>query len=353
MSLHGGDIVGFYEKYGREPLDFSASLNPQGTPPQVLAAAAQALEQCAAYPDPHCRRLTRALGRFLQAREEQILLGSGAADVLFRWVWALRPRRALLAIPCFSEYQKALLSVRCAVQYFTLRPKQQFQLDESILDAIRPGLDVIILCQPGNPTGQLTDPELLRRIVEKCRETGTHILLDECFLSLVPQGQKWSLQPLLAENPHLFILGSFTKLYAMAGLRLGYGLCSDPRLLAQVQAAGQAWPVSNIAQAAGLAALEQKEYVARSLRALAAEKRRVVPKLQALGLNPLGEANYLFFHSPCGDLHLQLAKQGILIRDCSNFPGLGKGYYRIALRLPQENQMLLDAMQPILTGREE
>ena len=178
---------------------------------------------------------------------------------------------------------------------------------------------------------------------------GTVALLevDECFLDFLPQSEVLSAKKLLA-SPNLIILKAFTKLYGMAGVRLGYCLCSNIALLDKMQSAGQPWAVSSLAQAAGLAALDETAYVAR-VQALIAQQRPILQDgLRALGLRVLdGSANYLLFQAPetQGDA---LRQRGIVLRGCGNYPGLDGSWYRTAVRTAPENQQLLKALQEVL-----
>lgn len=344
-STHGGDITGYALRYGRKPIDFSASLNPLGMPAAVKAAAIDAMEDACHYPDPYGRALTAALGEKLKINPKHLILGNGAADLIHRYVQALRPRKALLPVPSFAEYGRALGAVGCEVFYHFLTDEGQYGLDEGIVEEITEEIDLIFLCQPGNPTGQLIPAALLEKILERSRRTGTQVFLDECFLSFVDGGHALSMGAKLEQYPNLFILGSFTKLYAMAGLRLGYGLCADTAQLDRLALNGQPWGVSTVAQAAGLAALGQEDYVKESIDLIRAQREWLKDKLCTLGARVLGgAANYLFFFLPDGGMKDKLARLGYLIRDCANFPGLGPGYYRIAVRTAEENRGLIEAM---------
>ncbi|MCC8180934.1 MAG: aminotransferase class I/II-fold pyridoxal phosphate-dependent enzyme, partial [Planctomycetes bacterium] len=181
-----------------------------------------------------------------------------------------------------------------------------------------------------------------------CSAARALLVLDECFCSFLPEPEKYSLRDQLADHAGLVIIDSFTKLYAMAGIRLGYGISSNARLIEALHRAGQPWSVSSIAQAAGVAALEEDGYVEESLALIRKEKTWLHSKLAELGQEVIGgDANYLFFHSSLPDLAAALADRGILIRDCGNFPGLGKGYYRIAVRTRRENELLIEAVRAV------
>ena len=346
--VHGGDWAGYRARFGHDALDFSANVSPLGLPQGVADAIVAALPTADRYPDPLCRELRTALSRAEQLPEPWILCGNGAADLIYRLVWALKPRCALLPAPTFAEYAAALESVGCEVKRKTLHEADDFAVTEAFVQAVNQSIDLVFLCQPNNPTGQITPPELVQRLVRRCADGGAVLVVDECFLDFLQQRDALTAKPLLQTAPNLVILKAFTKLYAMAGVRLGYALCANTALLAKMQAAGQPWGVSSLAQAAGAAALRETAY-ADAVRALIADQRpRLAAGLRALGLQVIeGSANYLLFRAP-ETLGAALQQRGVCLRSCGNYPGLSAGWYRTAVRTAPENEQLLQTMREVL-----
>lgn len=346
--VHGGDWAGYRAEFGCDALDFSANVSPLGLPAGVAAAITNALPTADRYPDPLCRELRAVLAGAEGVPADWILCGNGAADLIFRLALAVRPRRALLPAPTFAEYEAALQTVGCAVQRVFLREENEFAVTEEFIDAVTPETDIVFLCQPNNPTGQVTPPALVERLVRRCAECGAVLVVDECFLDFLPDRDAWTAKQLLRDAPQLVILKAFTKLYAMAGVRLGYALCGDAALLEKMRGAGQPWAVSSLAQAAGLAALQETAY-ADAVRALIAEQRpRMAAGLRALGLRVMdGQANYLLFRAT-PDFGEKLRRRGAVVRSCANYPGLDAAWYRTAVRTAQENTRLLQIMGEIL-----
>ena len=237
---HGGDWAGFQEKYGKLPLDFSASTTPLPMPEGMRTAVLRSLDRADRYPDPLCRELTAALGKKHHVPPDHILCGAGAADLLFRLIQAKRPRRVMIVVPTFSGYEEALRTVNCQIERFSLQEKDSFVLTEDLLPCIKPGLDMLFLCSPNNPTGRSVPTGLLRKIRERCRRCGTLLVLDACFGGFLPGPAQ--------DGP--FVLRSFTKWYPMAGLRLGYAVCPDRELLEEMRRQGPPWAVPAPAQAA-------------------------------------------------------------------------------------------------------
>ena len=346
---HGGDVLTAQARYGGPVLDCSANLNPLGMPPQVGETAARAAAQASPYPDPLCRALRAAIAAHDGVEEGQVLCGGGAAELIFRLAFALRPRRALVTAPTFSEYEGALSAAGCAVTRHLLRRERNFDVDEGILEAIGPDVELVFLCTPNNPTGRLIDQGLLLRIAEKCRGLGAVLAVDECFLPLACGGP--GLAPWLVEYPNLLLLRAFTKSYAMAGLRLGYTLSADTALLERLSLSGPPWSVSTPAQAAGLAALTQCPAWPSQARAfLERERPALAEGLSALGLDVVpGQANYLLFRAAgTADLKESMLTQGVLIRSCANYHGLGEDWYRVCVGQAEQNRRLLAALREVL-----
>ncbi len=341
---HGGDRYGVPVE-----LDFSVNINPLGAPPAAREAAVRAAGLLERYPDPRCRELVSALSRYEGVPEEYVICGNGAAELIFSLCAALTPRRALIPQPAFSEYETALRGVGCRISTFFLPPGEDFALTGAFLEALEgTDVDLAVLCHPNNPTGRLISREILEGAVRLCREKGVRLLADECFFDLTEGGA--SCKSLLAEAPNLFLLKALTKSFGLAGARLGYGLCADRGLLSAMSRTVQPWNVSLPAQMAGTAALGEADWPARA-RALVRDQRDALRKgLEALGLRVVpSDANFLLFRSGT-ELKAPLLERGILIRDCAGFPGLGAGWYRVAIRLPGENARLLAALEEVLHG---
>ena len=347
--IHGGDWVSYERTYGRMPLDFSVNTSPLGLPEGVRRAAAEAVGTAERYPDPLCRALREALAAFHGVGEEKIVCGSGASDLIDRICRVLRPKSAALFTPGFAEYERALEEAGTRVTRIALRKEEEFRLTEAALKQIPVDCELLFLCNPNNPTGLLVPPELMKCLLCRCRETGMRLAVDECFLEFADAPEQHSLLNALNDTPELLVIRAFTKTYAMAGLRLGYVLCGDAELADRLSGCGQPWAVSAVAQAAGLAALQEKDYVLRLRNLVSAERQRMRASLASLGLRVIpGEANFLLFQCGTDSLSEKLAEKGILIRDCRNFPGLERGWYRCAVRTGGENDRLVKALREVL-----
>ncbi len=337
ISEHGGDI------YSREiSLDFSANLNPSGMPEGVKTALKNSVSEWENYPDPLCRKLCKALSEYENFPIENIVCGNGAADLIYRLVKAVNPKKVIVTAPTFSEYEKALSENGTEILHYYLSEKYDFAIDKGILNVLDSSTDMIFLCNPNNPTGQYVPKDILKAVAEKCLENDIILVCDECFLSFVTDGKSKSIRHFL--NKNVIILNAFTKIYSMAGLRLGYALFGSTELAETVQKTGQYWSVSTPAQIAGIAALNEKNYIEKTVQLINKERDFLTAELQKFGFRVFkSEANFILFRCdmPLDEL---LLREKIAIRNCGNYEGLSDGYFRIAVRNHEENAMLITAI---------
>lgn len=338
---HGGDI------FEREIVyDFSANLNPLGMPESVKNSLQKSISEWEKYPDPFCRSLVKKLSEREDFPPENIVCGNGAADLIFRIVQVVKPKKAVVCAPSFSEYSKALNQNGCEILTYFLSEEKNFALDENILETLDKTVQMLILCTPNNPTGRTIDGELLHQVSEKCKASNIVFLCDECFIDFTENAAH-------AEqfmNPNVVVLKAFTKIYAMAGLRLGYALFGDVVLAEKVRKNGQFWSVSAPAQTAGETALDEKNYLEKTLELVKTEREFLTQKLQSFGFNVYpSEANFILFYTKL-PLDEMLLHEKILIRNCANFNGLTDGFFRIAVRSHEENSALVSAIERCLNG---
>ncbi len=348
IKEHGGDIYSYMEQKGIKPLDYSANVNPLGLPESVKKALSYNIESFSTYPDIHCRKLKKAVSTYENINSEDILFGNGAADIIFRLCYALKPKDALLLAPTFSEYEQALENVDCKISYYSLRPENDFVVGMEILEYIK-GKDIVFICNPNNPTGMVTDKELIHKICERCQLENCYLVIDECFMDFVSLAQESSFKEYLKDFDNVIILKAFTKIFAMAGLRLGYCLCHNKEIISKIEKAGQPWSVSVPAQIAGVAALDDKDYLTETVAIIEKERVFLTESLRKLGFTVFqSKANFFLFKTTQKDLYEKLFEKGILIRKCSNFMGLDDTYYRIAVKCREDNEKLLEAIRGVI-----
>lgn len=337
--IHGGNVYQY-----KEAADFSANINFYGMPQSVKQAAHAAIDQSIHYPEPDSHSLKSVLARREGVPESAILCGNGAAELMFALAMAKRPKKAVLAQPCFFEYEQALTAVGCTLVHVPLKKEDGFQVRTAFVEQIPEDADLVILGNPNNPTGQCVPRQVLGQVLGACHRIHAMLMMDESFFDfLIPEDRERTMgcTGIAGEDPSVFVLKSFTKMYAMPGLRFGYAICTDADLLERMRSGMQPWNVSLPAQAAARAAASEVAFAEETARQTAENRRWMVEKLREAGVTVYDSAtNYLLLEGPV-DLQKRCLEKGYLIRDCSNFRTLAKGYYRICIRSQEENEALL------------
>lgn len=338
---HGGNRDGV-------TLDFSVNTNPLGMPQGVGKILADSIDSFGRYPDVNCKALRKAIAGYENVSAESILCGNGASDLIYRIVYAVKPKKALLIAPTFSEYERALLNSGCSVRYCALNRENGFTISENVLEYIKDDIDIFFLCNPNNPVGKLISPSLLEKIADKCRTNKICPVVDECFMDFVAGNEEYSAKKYTADG--VIILKAFTKIFAMAGLRLGYIICDDCVLRERIAKAGACWSVSVPAQLAGIAAVNERDYIKHTVALVSAEREYLQKSLEQLGFTVYkSDANYILFYSEL-PLDKLLLSEKIAVRSCENYTALEYGYFRIAVKNHCENETLVRALERIKNG---
>ena len=351
--VHGGDIYSAESPLGHW-LDFSANINPLGLSESVKKAIMAGIEGLVHYPDPRGKELKQAVSASYHVPEQAVVLGNGAAELFYVYFHTKRPGRVLLPVPSFSEYEKAARSAGAEIRYFYLQEQEDFQLDFARLRSEMAGCHTVVLGNPNNPTGELLERGDVECFVQAAGEAGIDVMVDESFLDFRTDRQLYSVADLAAEYDNLLVISSLTKAFAIPGLRLGYGVATE-RLVRELEFNKDTWNVNSLAQAAGIAALGDDGY---RVRTLAFIKQNVPYMYESLGkLEGLKvyepSVNFVLLNiAGCGMESWQLAEKmrqkGVLIRDCSNYPGLDTRFVRVAVRGMAENRLMLQALKECL-----
>jgi len=349
-AVHGGLKPGELRQLGLtagELIDFSASINPLGPPPEIWEAMARV--DLSAYPDPECLLLREALSSMLGVRIECITIGNGSTELIHLLARACLSGedKAIIFSPTFGEYEAACRLTGATVLYLEAREREGFLWDlDYACQLIRekePRL--VFLCNPNNPTGVLLPqrPDV-HRLAEAVGTNGL-LVVDEAYLSFVDGAEESS--PGLLGLGNLVVLRSMTKDYALTGLRLGYAVASEEvsRLLRAYQ---PGWSVNSLAQAAGLAALSNQEHLARARECVRQVKGYLQRELGVLGLK-VGPSAANFLLIDVGDaasVRARLLRRGVCVRDCTSF-GLPR-HIRVGIRTIPDCQRLVKSLSELV-----
>lgn len=350
---HGGNIYEIALQLHCSPnelLDFSASINPLGPPPGLWDEFQKGFSLLLHYPDIANRTLMETLADFHRVSPDRVVVGNGSTELIYWLARALNLKKAIIAVPTFSEYRRAF--EREGVQLSSLQTTLEtcFQPSRSDLELVftRFASDALLLTHPGSPSGALLDPGVRQWVAEKCRAEGWIAIVDEAFVDFC---EEESLKTYLGESTPLVLIRSMTKFYGIPGLRLGYVL-TNPTLARRIREFIPPWSVNTFAQIAGEFCMRQESYRSRTIDLVSRERESLLHEIRKLRIGDSlpGVANYLLIRMddrlPDAEaLRLDLLrKHKILVRNCGNFEGLDGRYFRIAVRLPQDNRRLVAAL---------
>ncbi|MFQ6066524.1 MAG: threonine-phosphate decarboxylase CobD [bacterium] len=351
---HGGNHREAAKRYGLSPneiLDFSANINPWANSLGIEKIVRVNLKEIYHYPDPQCAQLINQIGQYLTVDRENILAGNGSTELIYLAARALLPRKALIFAPTFLEYERALKACGGEPKLLFLKENQRFSIGiQKIIEATE-GVEAIFTCNPNNPTGTFFSKDELLELVKVTEERKITLILDESYLDFKHPGE--SLVKEAPKRNHLLVLRSFTKFFGVAGLRLGYGV-GGRHLIEKMAGLKEPWTVNCLAQVAGAYLLRNNQRINRIREAVTKESEFLFGQLSRIeGLKPYPpQANFILvkietkFSS--SKLQEELAKRGILIRDCSNFAGLNDKFFRVAVRKREENLRLIDSLSKVI-----
>ncbi len=339
--VHGGD----YWDHDLGTIDFSANINPLGPSKRALKTIEK--WKINFYPPPYSPRLRSAVAGGLGVGEDCITLGNGSIEVLrdFCSRFLDKANTALIAGPTFSEYARFASVYGRGARYVLASEDNCFQhRAEDIISSVDVSTKVIFICRPNNPTGSVMAEEDLTRVLEFAQEKDIYLFLDEAFIEF---SQSRSLAPMVEKWDKLFVLRSFTKFYALPGLRIGYGV-SNPGIIEDLERVKTPWTVNIFAHDAALESIRDKVYFEKTKKLIEKERRFLASEISNLGVKVYPtDANFLLlkYNWNSRDVKTELLKEGLLIRDCSTFNGLDTRFIRVSVRGRKDNLMLVKALE--------
>ncbi len=358
--IHGGNIYAASRELGRDfakLIDFSASINPLGPSPHVWRAITNARHLMTHYPDPDCWELRRTLAALWHRSPEHIAVGNGSTELIEALPRALKIRHLLIAQPTFSEYAASMARNGGRVSaVYAKRAEQYAQPIEELCRVIEKqrhgpdAFDGVLLCNPNSPSGHAGSVDDVQRLARAAKRRGIWLVIDEAFADYCPERSAVSQA---ASWPHVMILRSLTKFYALPGLRVGYAV-AQPSVIELLRSHMPPWSVNAMGQVAALAAVNDSAHARKSTRFMAKERDRLGKLLAALpgcAVMPT-YANYFLMELPRGrharETIERLRDKGLLVRDCTSVPGCNTRSIRIAVRSRQENDRLIRSLSRLL-----
>ncbi|SDY24240.1 pyridoxal phosphate-dependent aminotransferase [Tindallia californiensis] len=355
---HGGNVLKIGKEIGIDPheiLDFSANISPFKIPDGLIQLITQAQKDISIYPDPKYYELRKALAHYASTEIERIVPGNGAAQIIHDAIRLINPVKTMLPVPTFSEYEAALEVVGSSVVYFKMEMTNHFKLNVGkLINQIDETFDLLVLCNPNNPTGNLITRKEMNEILEKCQKVGCKVIVDEAFIEFVTASDRLTMASEIHKWNHLIIIRAFTKIFAIPGIRLGYGIYGCLELSENHRKHAVPWSVNVFAESLRyyINSVEASVYIKKVSETIKLEKEimeEAIKKMEAFTVFP-SHTNYLLIRLSDNEkynverLYHWLLKRQILIRKCNNFNGMPSRFFRVAVKKKEENRQLIDSL---------
>ncbi len=355
LSGHGGNIKQICDAYGLDPdeiIDFSASINPLGYPAAVRKAVTEQFNDVQHYPDSRSTDLRKIIAEKISCNESNVIIGNGSNELFYLIPRALKPGKGVLLQPTFAEFKDAFNNSNIEVVEIINDDKEFPIINPNISKLKSDEGSMVFLCNPNNPTGQLTRKEDIMELVND--NPNRLIVIDEAFMDFVEDSEKYSVIKDAPLMDNLIVVRSLTKFYAFPGLRLGY-LVTNESIINKLMQYKEPWTVNTIAQVAGMAAINDEEFATNTQEYVSGEKSFLYEGLTKInGVHPFQPTvNFVLVRiedeaMTSSEIQNHLLQNNILIRDCSNFVGLDESYFRVAVKTREDNRKLLNALKLLM-----
>ncbi|WP_430885684.1 threonine-phosphate decarboxylase CobD [Fusibacter sp. JL216-2] len=351
---HGGNVYKVSRETGmdiKDIIDFSANINPLGIPASGKKAIEESIEGLVNYPDPDYIDFRKAIGRLHDLDYASVVPGNGAIDSLFAAVEAVQPKKVLVSVPSFVEYEKAVekSGAEYVPSYRLEDEAYTFNVDRFIND-MKTDIDLGVICNPNNPTGDIIGPEDIEKILKHCQSIGAYLLVDEAFMEFAERLGQETCIGLTEKYKGLIVSRSLTKYYAVPGLRCGYLITKDVNILEKLLSKAQPWKLNHLADRFSQSVVFDEAYNSQTgawFREENSSLKKALDSIPGLKVND-SYANYLFFKYEGGaDMAKSLLERGIMIRTCHNYDGMGENYFRVAIKDKASNEKLIMALKQI------
>lgn len=358
-AFHGSDLEKIEDVYGipkEKIVSFSANVNPLGFSPKAAEALKNNLNVISRYPDREYTDLKKAISSYTKASPDHIILGNGVTELLTLLIDLISPKRAVIIGPTYSEYEKDLKRRGCHIDYIMAKEAEDFALTPDRIIAETPdGTDLVILCNPNNPTSGAVFKKDLSAVLENYQKRNIRLMVDETYVEFSAASDEISAAELTNAYDNLIVLRGTSKFFATPGLRLGYALTGSRKLWDKAAETQDPWNINSAADLVGTVMFTDTDYIRLVRNTMEQEKEYICKSLTSIpGVRTYPvNANFVLVRLPdgaptSGELFDALIRQGMMVRNCVTFPTLGDRFIRICFMNREDNQRLLEAIRKAL-----
>lgn len=357
--FHGSDLEKIEEIYHIKKEDitsFSANVNPLGISPLLRDTLAKHVDSITSYPDREYTQLRKSICAYTGANFENIIVGNGSTELISLFIQTTHPKKALILGPTYSEYEREISLEGGHTLYYPLKEENNFQMDvEDFCRQLNDSLDLLVLCNPNNPTSTAVARKDMRKILDCALQHGISVMVDETYEEFTPEGSKISSIPLTNNYNNLIVLRGISKFFAAPGLRLGYAVTGNPDLLKYINTKKNPWTINSLAEIAGCIMFSDKDYIDKTKALITEERQRMYETLSSWKTVKVYPSctNFLLVRILREDVTSDMVfdhciRKGLMIRDCATFPFLDSSYIRFCVMSPEKNDELLEAFREVL-----
>ena len=357
--FHGSDLEKIEEIYHiprNEITSFAANVNPIGISPKLRATLAEHIDDITGYPEREYTSLRKSIAEYVNADFNSIVVGNGSSELISLFIHNLKPHKALILGPTYSEYEREVTLSGGTSRYYRLDEQNGFSVQlERLEKQLNEDVDLLIICNPNNPTSTAICRTDMRKILDICKEYGIYVLVDETYVEFAEDITSITSIPLTRYYNNIIVLRGISKFFAAPGLRLGYAVCGNRDLLKSVTSRQDPWSINTLAAVAGEIMFSDVDYIQETRDLVSSERTRLCKRLDQMKhvsyYDP--KANFILLKITHDDITAQdvfeaAIQKKLMIRDCSDFPFLNNKYFRFCIMLPEKNDELMDVIEALL-----
>ncbi|MDO5392443.1 MAG: histidinol-phosphate transaminase [Eubacteriales bacterium] len=357
--FHGSDLEKIEKVFGIKKeniVSYSANVNPLGISHKLREVLSQHLDAITRYPDREYTKLRQCIADYTGAQMENIIMGNGSTELISLFIQTNHPKKAMILGPTYSEYERDINLGGGTCIYFPLKEENNFQLDVSALcHQLDDNLDLLVLCNPNNPTSSAITRREMRRILDSCMQHGIFVMVDETYVEFAPDEKNVTSVSLTNYYSNLIILRGTSKFFASPGLRLGYAITGNRDVAKEINTRKDPWTINSLAEIAGQIMFQDEDYIRETKELITSERARMYQELSSWDTVRVYEpqANFILMKILKEGVDAEMLfehciRKGMMIRNCSTFPFLDSQFIRFCIMSPEDNDRLMDAFRELL-----